>query len=187
VSDRTKKWAHGAEAYSMTSWKPNVSDFQVRFAPSSIGRRRHVGFTLLELMLALAVASILLVIGIPGYQRYMLTSQIAAATADIGQIELLVAHYESQNNEVPPPDLSTIGMDAKLDPWGQPYYYHTTVAGTGNGVGRKDKSLHPINTDYDLYSSGPDTKSVAALTAKPSQDDIIRANDGSFLGVAANY
>jgi general secretion pathway protein G len=107
--------------------------------------------------------------------------------AALGQIQLTVGHYAMSNNGNLPPDLATIGMDTLTDPWGNPYYYHTTVAGTGNGLGRKDKSLHPINTDFDLYSSGPDGKSVPPLTAKPSQDDIIRANDGSFLGVAANY
>jgi len=145
------------------------------------------GFTLGEMLLALAVSALLVAIAVPSYQSALLKAKIGATIADIGQIEMLISHYEPQNNGALPPDLATIGMDAKLDPWGHPYYYHTTVTGTGNGVGRKDKNLHPINTDYDLYSSGPDGKSVAPLTAKPSQDDIIRANDGSFLGVAASY
>ena len=45
----------------------------------------------------------------------------------------------------------------------------------------------PINTDFDLYSMGPDGKSVAPLTAAFSQDDVVRANDGSFIGVAKDY
>ena len=158
-----------------------------RIANSKVNRKGQAGFTLLELMLILTVAAILAMIAIPSYQAYVVRAQNAAATADIGQIEMLVSRYAPQHNGELPPDLSTIGMDAKLDPWGHPYYYHTTFEGTGNGVGRKDKGLHPINTDYDLYSSGPDGKSVAPLTAKPSQDDIIRANDGSYVGVAANY
>jgi general secretion pathway protein G len=152
-----------------------------------VNRRRWAGFTLLELALILAVAAILAMIAIPSYQAYVVRAQNAVAIADIGQIEMLVSRYEPQNNGQLPPDLTAIGMSAKLDPWGNPYYYHTTFEGTGNGLGRKDKSLHPINTDYDLYSSGPDGKSVAALTAKSSQDDIIRANDGSYIGIAANY
>ena len=57
----------------------------------------------------------------------------------------------------------------------------------GGGKARKDHFLHPINTDFDLYSMGPDGKSTAPLTAKISQDDIIRANDGGFVGLAAHY
>jgi hypothetical protein len=62
---------------------------------------------------------------------------------------------------------------------------------SGGGGGkvqcRKDHNLHPINTDFDLYSMGPDGQSEAALTAKASRDDIIRASDGAFIGKASNY
>lgn len=52
---------------------------------------------------------------------------------------------------------------------------------------RKDRFLHPINSDYDLYSQGKDGRSVEALTANLSQDDVIRANDGAFIGLARNF
>ena len=52
---------------------------------------------------------------------------------------------------------------------------------------RKDRFLHPLNSTYDLYSVGKDGKTVAALTAKASKDDIIRANDGGFIGLAVKY
>ena len=52
---------------------------------------------------------------------------------------------------------------------------------------RKDKNLVPINTDYDLYSKGPDGKSVTPLTANSSRDDIIRANNGAYVGEAEDY
>ena len=52
---------------------------------------------------------------------------------------------------------------------------------------RKDKNLVPVNTDYDLYSMGEDGRSVGPFTAKASRDDIVRANDGGFVGLAADY
>jgi general secretion pathway protein G len=52
---------------------------------------------------------------------------------------------------------------------------------------RKDKNLHPLNTDFDLYSLGPDGESRLPLTAGPSRDDILRANNGAFIGRAENY
>jgi len=45
----------------------------------------------------------------------------------------------------------------------------------------------PLNTDYDLYSQGPDGQSVSPLTAAKSRDDIIRANNGDFIGTAEDY
>ena len=52
---------------------------------------------------------------------------------------------------------------------------------------RKDKKLVPLNSDYDLYSMGPDGESKPPLTAKASKDDIVRANDGEFVGLAERY
>ncbi len=52
---------------------------------------------------------------------------------------------------------------------------------------RRDRFLVPINTYYDLYSVGKDGASVAPLTAGPSKDDIVRANDGGFIGLGRLY
>ena len=77
-------------------------------------------------------------------------------------------------------------MGVPTDPWGNPFQY-TNLGTAPPGAARKDKFLVPINSDFDLYSMGPDGESVAALTAKPSRDDIIRANDGGFVGLASEY
>ena len=60
---------------------------------------------------------------------------------------------------------------------------------TGGGVGqmRKDRFKVPINSDFDLYSMGPDGKSATPLTSKNSYDDIIRGSDGAYFGVASGY
>ena len=52
---------------------------------------------------------------------------------------------------------------------------------------RKDKFLVPINSDFDLYSMGKDGESVPPLTSKKRRDDIIRANDGQYIGLAEGY
>ena len=90
-----------------------------------------------------------------------------------------------------PEDLRDIGMDKIIDPWGRPYKYLKIFGSDdvkdGKGKPRKNRSLHPINTDFDLYSLGRDGKSTAPLTAKISQDDIVRANNGGFAGLVSNY
>ena len=52
---------------------------------------------------------------------------------------------------------------------------------------RKDRFLVPLNTDYDLYSMGKDGESTAPLTARQSRDDIIRADNGGFIGLASEF
>jgi general secretion pathway protein G len=59
--------------------------------------------------------------------------------------------------------------------------------GGGGAKPRKDRFLVPINSDYDLYSMGPDGESVEPLTAAKSHDDIIRASNGAYVGVAENF
>ena len=90
-----------------------------------------------------------------------------------------------------PPDLGAVVDVARLDPWGNPYEYQRIagepLTGPEKVKPRKDKSLHPLNSDYDLYSKGPDGKSKLPLTAKHSHDDIIRAGDGDFVGRAEEY
>jgi general secretion pathway protein G len=73
-----------------------------------------------------------------------------------------------------------------LDIWGNPYQY-LRLDPKDPGTPRKDKWIVPINSDYDLYSMGKDGKSTSPLTANSSRDDIIRASNGSYIGLAANY
>jgi general secretion pathway protein G len=52
---------------------------------------------------------------------------------------------------------------------------------------RKDRFLKPISSDYDLYSIGKDGQSKENLNHKLSADDVIRANDGAFVGLASQF
>ncbi|MBK8979521.1 MAG: prepilin-type N-terminal cleavage/methylation domain-containing protein [Planctomycetes bacterium] len=52
---------------------------------------------------------------------------------------------------------------------------------------RRDRYMFPLNTDYDLFSLGPDGQTAAALSQTMSLDDVIRANDGGYFGVAERY
>ena len=59
--------------------------------------------------------------------------------------------------------------------------------GGPHGHPRKDRFLVPINTDFDLYSMGRDGQSVAPLTAAKSRDDVVRAANGAYIGLASNF
>jgi general secretion pathway protein G len=152
----------------------------------SVRHRLSSGFTLLELMFAVAVAVVLTAVAVPTYRGYVDSSRTSAAISDIAGIHLAIERYVTANYE-PPPDLATVGMAGKLDPWGRPYVYLSFAGLKGKGPMRKDKNLVPINSQYDLYSPGPDGESVPPLTAKQSQDDIILANDGGYIGLACDY
>jgi general secretion pathway protein G len=150
-------------------------------------RSRGRGFSLLELAIVLVVAALLMSIAVPTYGNYMTRAKVATVVTDMGQMELALSRYQVANNGVQATSLAEIGMDTKLDPWGNPYQYLDMTNIHGHGGVRKDRNLVPINTDYDLYSMGPDGRSVAPLTASASRDDIIRANNGAYLGLASDY
>lgn len=52
---------------------------------------------------------------------------------------------------------------------------------------RKDQFLVPINSDYDLYSQGADGRSMPSLNSLVSRDDVIRARDGAYVGLAGRF
>lgn len=143
-----------------------------------------LGFTLLELMMVVAVIGVLLAIALPRYGDYRDKMKVSDAVRDIGLIAAKLSMF-AMDNQGFPETLSQIGW-TQPDPWGNPYQY-LAMAGASVGQKRKDRSLHPLNSDFDLYSMGPDGRSVSPLTAQASQDDIIRANDGAFIGKASDY
>lgn len=160
------------------------SDFARQEPP--VGRRRpRAGFTLVELMIAVAILGILAAMATVAYQGYLARSRTAKGIQDIQSIQLTITAFEGGNHALPA-NLQQVGMDGLLDPWGHAYHYQRLDL-VPKGSWRKDKNLVPLNSTYDLWSAGADGLSQAPLTAKVSNDDIIRANDGSFVGLASDY
>src|SRR5215472_3228435 len=158
------------------------------FCSVSRGFSRKVnGFTVVELLITMAVILTLAALAVPNLMSALGQAKNAKAIGDINTIEDDIAEYQAPHNYALPDDLSQIGFANYPDPWGNPYQYlnHSTMK--GNGQARKDRFLVPLNSDYDLYSMGPDGKSSPPITAHPSQDDIIRASDGSYIGLAADF
>jgi general secretion pathway protein G len=149
---------------------------------------RARGFGLMELMITLVIASLLVSIAVPAYDNYVDRAKVAKAVGDIGTISIEIGKFQLHNNNTLPNDLAELGVDIPQDPWGNQYaYLNIVTAGSGKGQFRKDKNLNPLNTDFDLYSSGKDGDSKGPLSAKASRDDIVRANNGAFIGRAEDY
>jgi general secretion pathway protein G len=151
-----------------------------------LAQLRSRGFTVIELMLGMAIVALLAGIAYPSYQRYSERARVAQAVIDIGSISAAVKAYAVDNLSYPG-DLDEVGKGGMKDPWGNPYQYTNLDEIKGKGKARKNKNLVPINSDFDLYSMGKDGASKGPLTAKASRDDIVRANDGRFVGLASDY
>lgn len=155
---------------------------------SRVCAKRHAGtgFTVVELLLALAIAAILVAIAVPTYQSYRLKVQDGQAEVAITKIEARITLYYQAHDELPT-SLSQVGDGSLLDPWGHPYYYLDFTGLKNRGQVRKDRNLVPLNGDYDLFSAGPNGEWKPPITAPVSQDDIIRADNGAYVGLASNY
>jgi len=159
---------------------------KIKVKTTSLLRSTHqAAFSIFDLLISVAILGIVVSIAIPMYQDYIKESQISVAVQGLRNISFILDDFLLSDGM--PSSLTEVGINYN-DPWGNPYQYlNLQNPSVNKGMVRKDKNLVPINSDYDLYSMGPDGDSKGPLTAKASRDDIVRANDGGFFGRALDY
>ena len=172
---RTKR----SPAATRRTLRPSTDD-------TSLSPFGQLGWTLVEMILALAILGTLLAIIRPSVHQYVERARVAKAIADIQAIQSDLAGPELLDGQLPV-TLNEIGWGGLVDPWGEPYRYLRFEGEEGRENMRKDRFLVPINSSYDLYSMGQDGVTDTPLGAQPSLDDIVRANDGGFIGLAAKF
>lgn len=143
------------------------------------------GLSLLELLVAVALLAVLALIAVPVYSGYQERTRKVRAINDLRAIEAAVRLFATDRGRYPD-SLVEAGL-ARNDPWEQPYRYLPIEGARNIGHARKDRALNPINSDFDLYSVGPDGLTASQLTAAPSRDDLVRGRNGAFIGVAADF
>ncbi len=132
---------------------------------------------------SIAILALLAAMSVPSYDMFVQRARVAAARADIGSMQIRLENFRTINNGMLPATLDVLGTP--VDPWGNPYQYINIEAGLiPPGFWRTDLGLVPINSDYDLFSTGRDGDSVPPLTGVSSRDDIVRAGNGGYVGLA---
>ena len=150
-------------------------------------------FTLIEVLLVVAIIGTLVALMVPGYTNLLEKSRTNQAIAEIVRISRELDDFLVDNGNLPE-TLTDLIQESKpvnlIDPWGNPYEYLVILGKKKSeiqGKWRKDRFMVPINSDFDLYSMGKDERSVAPLTARASHDDIVRASNGDFIGLACKF
>ncbi|MDJ0739799.1 MAG: prepilin-type N-terminal cleavage/methylation domain-containing protein [Gammaproteobacteria bacterium] len=169
--------------------------------------RHSRGYTLIEIMLAVAILSILTAIAIQAYDGYIGEARIGTAIKDIRQAELILDDLASDANLqgldgntttvlglyldsgellLANPATTPAGTTPWLDPWDRIYRYQRSAAAAGGvrtdggGSISNDAANSIAPQAYDLFSLGADG------TAN-NGDDVVRGCNGAFVGLDADH
>ena len=144
---------------------------------------------------AAALFSVVICAGAFGYAAALSRARLTRAIDDIREIEQRALNFALTTGDLPP-SLQVIGW-RRDDPWGGAYEYRDLqvrhdsgaddAAEQGPAARRKDRRHRDLNTDFDLYSRGPDRATHPQLGSPEAEDDIVRAANGGFVGVAGQY
>jgi type II secretion system protein G len=128
--------------------------------------RKQSGFTLIELMIVIAIIGLLVAIVIPDLLQTRMQSEIEACKASLrglqSALELYYTHYKYY-----PDNMKTLITEGYLsensdkDPWQHEFMYQPKYGGGGSDEGSTNKTA----SNYLLGSAGPDGK-------KGTDDDI---------------
>ncbi|HEY1312968.1 MAG TPA: hypothetical protein VGE92_03780 [Steroidobacteraceae bacterium] len=147
-------------------------------------RAAQSGFTFAETLLTMAFLAIGAGAAVPSVAGHLEHNRVERATEDIIAIERRLESYRLKHHALPD-SLEQLTPAVPLDPWGHAYEY-VNFATRGLSEQRSYHNL-PVNSDYDLYSRGGDGLTDLVLNADVARDDIVRAGDGDFVGLAANF
>lgn len=145
------------------------------------------GFTLIELMVVIAIIGIIAAIAIPNYQNFVQKGKEAEAMGIVRSIEGDVEAFFAKNNYFPDRN-ELYGGTMPEDPWGKAMVYIPLDGYPAYlPVAKVDQSMTPLNSDYDIYSVGHDGLTNRVVTNDNVLDDLLRANNGSFVGRGKEY
>ena len=144
------------------------------------------GFTLVETLIVITIVALVAAFAWPAFEGYIERGRVAETTVRITELQKTIRDYEIAKGALPD-DLGEVGYADRRDAWGRQYEYLNLRNLKGGGKARKDKGLKPLNSDFDLYSVGPDGQSEASLAHAASRDDVVRARDGRFVGLASVF
>lgn len=165
---------------------------------------RQRGFTLIEIMLAVAILAILAAIAIQAYDGHIGEARIGTAIKDLRQAELMLDDLAADGNlaamdantttplglylnsgslVLSNPSVTPSGTQPWTDPWGRIYRYQRNgasgvlVDGGGSLSNNSANWMYPQS--YDLFSQGVDSSNTA--------DDVVRGCNGTYAGLNSDH
>ena len=126
------------------------------------------GFTLIELMIVVAIVGILAAIAIPAYQDYMTRSKVSECAATLGACKTSIAEFQASENRLP-------GNTASAGCSTTDSQYCTTMT-VANGVGT-----------ITVQNAGDADGCQLSLTPDPADGSAITEWEGSSTAGCEKY
>ncbi len=129
--------------------------------------RKRAGFTLVEIMIVVAIIALLAAIAVPGFLRARKRSQATRILNDLRSIDSAVDQYAIENNKVSGATVLVAGWTAYLKGGAQLYNTGKNLFGDAYGDQTVD-SLPPVpKRTYDGLSDVADTTFFAPFPIAP--------------------
>ena len=137
-------------------------------------KRLQQGFTLIELMIVVAIVGILDAIALPAYQDYVVRSKMSELEAAIAACKTSVAEYTATHGGTLPADNTAAGCSATTTQYVKQGATFDGAMITGDSINTGASPSECTLTLTPTLGTGADTASIVTWT-------------GSYSGCAAKY
>ncbi|MBE8605396.1 MULTISPECIES: pilin [Vibrio] len=130
-------------------------------------RTNQKGFTLIELMIVVAIIGVLSAVAIPAYKNYVQKTEVASATATVRGLLTNIDMYQQENGNTFPTDITKVGGTAAMNALGS-ITLATAVSGGTATFGFSEGSLKGSTASVQ-FKKNNDSGWVCASKNVPSE------------------